>query len=227
VRARNLAAALLAAAAVIAPWTIRNLARFQEPVLISTESNLVFRGANCDATYYGDAIALWWCPCYWRIPEDIPPGDESQRAIAYRRQGLAYARHHAGRVPVVMAVRLLRVWDLYRPLQQADLQTTEGRSHTASLLGLAVYYPLLLLAVVGVVSLRRRRAPLLPLLAPVAMVSVVAAVVYGGTRLRFAAEPALVVLAAVAIDAGIARRRTGAGRAAKPSPPPRTCAPGW
>jgi 4-amino-4-deoxy-L-arabinose transferase-like glycosyltransferase len=200
------AVALGAFALVLAPWTIRNLTVFEEPVLISTNGNAVFVGSNCDAVYHGDFIGLWNFNCYG----DAPGGDESESAVVYRERGFDYARDHAGRLPVVMGVRLLRVWDVYRPLQQAAYESLEGRSETASRIGLAFYYPLLLLAVAGAVILRRRRAPLWPLLAFPVMVTITAVLIYGVTRFRFAAEPALCVLAAVALasmPAAVAARR--------------------
>jgi 4-amino-4-deoxy-L-arabinose transferase-like glycosyltransferase len=182
---------------VLTPWTVRNLSVFEEPVLISTNGSAVFVGSNCEPVYYGEFIGLWNFNCYGKAPG----GDESQAAVAYRDRGFEYARDHAGRVPLVVGVRFLRVWDLFRPGQQASYETLEGRSETASRIGLAVYYPLLVLAVAGAVLLRRRRQPLWPLLAFPVMVSVTAIAIYGVTRFRFAAEPALCVLAAVALAA--------------------------
>ena len=107
-----------------------------------------------------------------------------------------------------MGVRLLRVWDFYKPGQQAIYETLEGRSETAGRMGLAVYYPLLLFAIAGAVLVRRRRWPLWPLLAFPVMVSVTAVLIYGVTRFRFAAEPALCVLAAVALAAAASAMKT-------------------
>jgi 4-amino-4-deoxy-L-arabinose transferase-like glycosyltransferase len=191
-------------ALVLAPWTIRNLTVFEQPVLISTNGNSVFVGANCDGTYHGELTGLWRFDCYGQAPA----GDESEQAAEYRDRGLDYARDHVERLPAVMAVRFLRVWDLYRPRQQAEYEIIEGRSETASRIGLLVYYPLLLLAAAGAFILRRRRAPLWPLLAFPVIVTATAVVIYGITRLRFAAEPALCVLAAVALAAAASRMKT-------------------
>jgi 4-amino-4-deoxy-L-arabinose transferase-like glycosyltransferase len=197
-RRTGLAAAALATfAVVLAPWTIRNMTTFDEPVLISTNSSSVFAGANCDRVYHGRFTGLWALSCFGGPVS----GDESEGAAEYRSRGFDYARDHIGRVPVVMAVRFLRVWDLYRPLQQAKYEFFEGRSRWASRAGLVFLYPLLVLAVVGAVVLRRRGRPLWPLLAFVVMVSLTAVLIYGVTRFRVAAEPSLIVLGAVGLEA--------------------------
>jgi 4-amino-4-deoxy-L-arabinose transferase-like glycosyltransferase len=208
---RSLKAAVVMVAGfalVVAPWTIRNMAKFEQPVLISTNSSSVFAGANCGAAYHGELIGLWSFSCYGKVKQ----GDESQEAVEYRKQGFDYARDHAGRVPLIATIRFARVWDLYRPFQQVQYEFLEGRSRWASRAGLVLYYPTLLLAMAGVVVLRRRRFPVWPFLAFAATVSLVALTVYGITRFRIAAEPALIVLAAVSIDFAIRRRaerRTG------------------
>jgi hypothetical protein len=64
-------------------------------------------------------------------------------------------------------------------------------------------------AIVGAVLLRRRRTvPRFPILAAPAVVLVTVFITYGLTRFRFAAEPSLLVLAAVAIDAALVRFRS-------------------
>jgi 4-amino-4-deoxy-L-arabinose transferase-like glycosyltransferase len=203
-RAALAAVAIGAFVLVLTPWTVRNLIVFEEPVLISTNGSAVFVGANCDAVYHGEYKGLWNFNCYG----SAPGGDESQEALAYRDRGFDYIRDNTGRLPLIMGVRLLRVWDFYKPGQQASYETLEGRSETASRMGLAFFYPLLILALAGAVLLRRRGAPLWPLLAFPVMVSITAVVIYGVTRFRFAAEPALCVLGAVALAAAASTMKT-------------------
>ena len=69
-----------------------------------------------------------------------------------------------------------------------------------------MYWALIPAAIFGVVVLRRRRVRLLPLLALAASVTIGTAVTYGFTRFRAAAEVAIVLLAAVAVDAVLRRR---------------------
>ena len=203
-RAVTAAAAIGAFVLVLAPWTLRNLTAFDAPVLVSTNGSAVFVGSNCDPVYHGEFIGLWNFDCYGKAPS----GDEAEQAAEYRRRGFDYARDHAGRVPLVMGVRFLRVWDLFKPGQQASYEVLEGRSETASRLGLAMFYPLLLLAIAGAMLVHRRRWPLWPLLAFPVMVSVTAVLIYGVTRFRFAAEPALCVLGAVAVAAALSAMKT-------------------
>jgi 4-amino-4-deoxy-L-arabinose transferase-like glycosyltransferase len=188
----------VAALVVIAPWTIRNLSTFAEPVPISANANEIWVGANCHDVYYGPLIGSWKFDCYGARP----PGDESQRAAEYRRRGLDYMKDHAGRLPIVVVARLGRLLDVYQPWGQgAFISAGEGRHPRATHLGLVAYWLLVPFAICGAWLLRRRREPALAvLLAPVALVLLVGIVTYGSTRFRFAAEPALVVLGAVAVE---------------------------
>jgi hypothetical protein len=193
-RLRLLALTVLATMAVISPWVIRNLVTFQRPVLLSTGDGTI-AGANCDPTYHGPLIGLWLISCY------PPPshGDESVADAAARHKGLAYAAHHLRRVPLVMAVRIGRVWDVYGPLQNGKA-VEDGRPRWSTRVALFAYAALVPLALVGAVVLRRRRVSLLPLLAQVALVTVTAALVWGAIRFRAPAEVVLVVLGGVALD---------------------------
>ena len=199
------AVAVGAFALVLAPWTIRNLTVFEQPVLISTNGNAVFVGANCDGVYHGELTGLWRFDCYGKAPG----GDESEQAAEYRDRGLDYARDHAGRVPRGDGRALpARVGPL-PPAPAGELRgASRGAARPPAGSACAMYYPLLLLAAAGALILRRRRAPLWPLLAFPVIVSVTAVVIYGITRLRFAAEPALCVLAAVALAAAASTMKT-------------------
>ena len=91
------------------------------------------------------------------------------------------------------------------------------------LAGLASWYVVAGLAVAGAVILRRRRqAPIFPLLALPAIVLATVAVTFAQTRYRAPAEPVVVVLAAVAIDAALPRHRTAPGDEAAYARPTRS-----
>jgi asparagine N-glycosylation enzyme membrane subunit Stt3 len=117
--------------------------------------------------------------------------------------------HHTGRLPTVVAVRIARVWDFFRPAEMAQVETGEGRPYVASLAGLGFYYALLPFAVGGIVLLRRRHIDQWFLLVPAAVVTLVSAVSYGLVRFRAPFEVCLVVLAAVAMAELAHRVRDG------------------
>lgn len=193
---------LLACVLVLAPWTIRNALTFERPVLISSNTGGLLAGANCERSYYGPEIGTWVInPCL----HDRPPGDEAEADAGYRDRGLDYARDHLGRLPLVMLVRLGRLLDVYRPWTQGVFfQQAEGRNPRAAKAGLLFYWLLLPLGIAGAILTGRRGAPLL---IPVGLVMLVAALTYGSTRFRTTAEPSLVVFSALALRA--AWRRAG------------------
>jgi len=191
------ALACLAALAVVSPWLVANLTRFDEPVLFSTNDGLTICGANLHRTYYGEGTGLWALDC---AGFPVPRGDRSVVSNALRRDGLRYIRDHVGRVPVVVAVRIARVWSLYAPGLMANYNVNEGRDVEASWAGFVAFWLLVPCAIVGAVRLRRRRVPITPLVAQFVIVTVTAAAIYGITRFRTPAEVSLVVLGAVAVD---------------------------
>jgi 4-amino-4-deoxy-L-arabinose transferase-like glycosyltransferase len=197
--ARAGVAALAACAAVLAPWIVRTWSAFDQPVAISTNSGSAIGGANCRETFYGDQLGGWRPQC---LREG--PGNEAEHMARLRRDGIDYARDHAGRLPVVLTVRLARVWALYDPLQ-----LPEGRSARVHKLGLAMLLLLVPLAVAGALILRRRGMRPWILLVPVVVVCLTVLVTYGNQRFRHIADLSLVVLAAVALDAGLRARRAG------------------
>jgi 4-amino-4-deoxy-L-arabinose transferase-like glycosyltransferase len=198
--------AVLAAVIVLAPWVGFNLARFRDPTFVSTNDGLTLAGANCDAVYRGRAIGFWSLSC----ASNPPTGDQSQVSSALRRRGLDYAKAHASRLPGVVLARIGRTWSVYRPLDMVNLNQGEDREAWVTRLGLVVYYPTLLFAVVGAVELwrRRRRLVLWVLCVPAIIVTINTIVTYGQTRFRAGAEPSLALLAAVGIVGLSARLRS-------------------
>jgi hypothetical protein len=111
----------------------------------------------------------------------------------------------------VAVVRVLRTWGLYAPRQQVDFESLEGRPRSWQWAGTCMFWVVVPFAVAGAVILRRRRRLVWPLAAAALTVTIVSAATYGQQRFRIAAEPALLVAAAVAIVAGIRRLRSRTG----------------
>jgi hypothetical protein len=190
---------------VISPWLVRNWITFDQPTGISTNEGGLFAGANCHSAYYTPLIGTWAC-----FPVNDPAWGENEAVISghLRGRALDYASGHAGRVPAVVGVRVLRVWDLWSPSKAADLEASIADRHIrAQQAAMVSLYLLIPFAFGGALVLRRRGEPLRILLAPIVFVTLVAALSYGSTRFRVAAEPAIIVLASVGLAAAWQRVR--------------------
>ena len=217
----SLVAVVLAAGSVVmAPWVAHNLYRFEEPVTLSYGLAGVLPQANCDLTYSGVFLGYWSPSCSFP-DETIGPsaqeclrdrarcaeiyasqfGDESEAAALGQKRGLQYMSDHRGRLPVVVAARVGRMWGLFRPGQQVEIDAVgEGRGLLLARVALITFYESVAVAVAGLVLLRRRRVPILPLVSMAVLVTVVAAAAIPVTRYRMPVEVAMAVLAGVVAD---------------------------
>lgn len=199
VRWRSLGLGVLAALVVVVPWIGRNALTFDRLIPISNNSGTLLAGANCDLTYSGPYRGIWRFECVTDI--DIAGLDEPEVADRFRQAGIDYAKDHAGSVPGVAAVRVLRTFGLYEPRQQIKWEFFEGRNQDWQIAGHRMYLVLLPLSVIGAVLVGRARRPLWPLVGPVVIVVITSAVSYGNQRFRILAEPSILVLAAVTVGA--------------------------
>jgi 4-amino-4-deoxy-L-arabinose transferase-like glycosyltransferase len=204
---RWLAAAVIGALLFIGPWVGYNISRFEHPVWLSAQYPALLASANCDATYHGRLLGYFSIDCASRYArESHARGDQSQQAIGFQRPAVRYIKHHLGRLPVVVAARIGRIAEVFRPGQNLSLREyLDNIEKPVAGAALATFYLLAVLSVVGGVMLRRRRRRLWLLMSVPVVVLVTTAVTYGNTRFRASAEVVLAVLAAVAIDALLAR----------------------
>ncbi|WP_007510653.1 ArnT family glycosyltransferase [Pseudofrankia saprophytica] len=198
----GLAAATSAVA--IGPWVGYNLSRFEHPVYIENGLGVTLAVTQCDDTYYGDLLGWWMLSC--TDPFGPPPKEASESDLFYQDIAFAYIGSHEKRLPVVAAARLGRTWAVYRPWQQARLDVIEERPLVLSEIATVSLWCLTATGVGGLVVLRRRRVPVLPLVAAPLALSVASAMIYGTTRFRAVGEPSVVLLAAVAVGALVGRR---------------------
>lgn len=225
-RIRQLAVVWMVGAVVLAPWLIRNATTFENRATVSTGAGFVLEISNCDQTY-GLAAPLGPDGLpeagadkdkylgYWSVQCDRTPwpaGDETVVEAAKRETGTQYMRDHQDEFPRVVAARVGRIWDLWRPEQSYDFNVFfEGRGELASRWGLNMYYPLLGLSLIGAVVLFVRRVTIIPFVAVAIAATLAAAVSFGITRYRVGADVGLCLLAAVALGAGwqLLRRAVG------------------
>jgi hypothetical protein len=183
----------------VAPWVGYNLSRFQDPVFISSGLGVTLASANCDTTYHGPFEGYWSYQCALAAPirHDV---DESVQGSEAQKYALHFVRTHAGRIVPVELARFGRSFGFFHPLQQIHLDSMiETRPYRWALVGLGMYYCMLPLAIWGAVILRRRRVPVLPLLAVGLDVLASTAISFGNTRYRTAFEVPLILASAVTL----------------------------
>ncbi|MEI7618413.1 MAG: glycosyltransferase family 39 protein [Actinomycetota bacterium] len=182
--------------AILAPWIAYNATRFDSLVIVTTNEGGALRGANCDDAYSGPALGGWSVLC---VVDNLdrPNEDASERAVRLRHEAVSYMKDHAARLPVVVAARLLRAADLYGVRDLVRFDVGEERAQWASWAGIACWWFLAPLAVVG--WRRQRPANGWILLAPAVGVLITTVVFYGAHRLRSPMEPVVVICAAVAL----------------------------
>jgi len=190
-------AALATTLLVLAPWVGYCLTSFVHPEVLSTGLGVGLLQDNNPIVYQGPNLGSW---AGWP-PHTAFGIDESELDRISLQLGLRYAEAHKGRIPVVVLARVGRVWFFFRPFGSAHLVASEGQSVGATLAWIWSFYAALGFAVVGALTLRRRKVVVYPLLAPVAVVTIVAVGESGVLRFRAAFEVAFVVLVGVGSDA--------------------------
>ena len=181
---------------VLAPWAIRNTVQLDRFVPVSTNDATVVAGANCPPAYHGRDTGSWVPACLSLVR---PSTDEGVLAARWQSAGLHYAKHHAGRVPAVAAVRVLRTWRLWQPLRAP---VSEGENRIAD--KVAALWFLILLLPAG--ALGMWRAPLaardrLLLGALLVLITLTSAIGWGSPRFARPAELGLMLAAAAYVAA--------------------------
>lgn len=211
----GLAAGLVA----LLPWAMFNLARFDQPTTLSSNVGLTLASANCDTTWYGPNIGYWDFNCAQAAgaPAGLTGGDPSEVDAEARAEALEYIADNRGRLPAVVAARVLRVSGLWSPSEQVQYDVIEYRPLRIAQTGVAMWWLVLALAAVGVAALRRAGIPSWPAVAPVVVMLVGVVSAFASTRYRASAEPAMVILAAAGavslLDRWWERRRSARAEA--------------
>jgi hypothetical protein len=182
---------------------VRNSLQVDRPTAITTGDGSVIAGSNLRSVYYGPNIGSWDFQGLYRTAagRHLDP-NEAVQSDRWRSEGVTFAREHASRLPAVVVARVARTWDLF-PLSPGErvALAAEQSKHVRTLEwpAMAMLYAVWVLAAFGAVALRRRAAPLWPLLAPVLMVTLVSVLGHGDIRYRHAGDVALVVLGGVGL----------------------------
>jgi 4-amino-4-deoxy-L-arabinose transferase-like glycosyltransferase len=195
------ALATLAAALVVAPWTVRNAVVEHGFVPIAIDDAALYGTFNTQAAH--DPVY----PYAWR---PVPPGygdlfdpkhplSELELHSKLLHRALTYiGAHPTSLLGAFFWNGLSRLWDIRHRSRSLNEVSFEGRSRFITNVGLDIYDVLLPLALIGLWRARRRRALVLGVLA----MALGAAVVFtgdAGTRYRATLEPMIAVLACAGV----------------------------
>jgi 4-amino-4-deoxy-L-arabinose transferase-like glycosyltransferase len=205
-RLRWLGAAALAAVIVLAPWVGFNIARFGEPIGLSSQLEVTLATANCETTYHTALVGYWDLHCAQEIVgtdkvyELTTP--EARRTL--RAATGDYVADHLDRVPAVVAARVGRIVGIGHREHQIGIDWfVEGAPQQVARWSMNLLYPMMVLATVGGIVLRRRAVAIYPVVGPIVMVLVTVVVLYAASRFRAPADAAMCLLAAAAVDRAV------------------------
>jgi hypothetical protein len=199
------AAALGACALVLAPWTVYNATRFEDPVVLSTNGGSALLIGNCPTAYHGRLLGYNDGACVATLPRE-PGMDRSQVDTLARQAAVDNISANLDRLPVVVPARIGRTLAVFRPSQTVDLvagwMTTDSTPIWA---WVASYWLILAFAVIGLVRAWRTRAFILPLVGPLIISAVVVVTTSGEPRFHTISDLGVIVLGAVGVRALFAR----------------------
>lgn len=192
-------------AALISPWAIFNLTRFNEPVLLSDGAGVTLSSANCDVVYNGPRVGLWSWECsikrLSRFYDQNPTADRSDEMKFLGQSGRNYISEHLTDQPRIIGFRIARAFGFYE--LQSQLETdkkSDGRGQMVSRGAWYTYYALLPLSVLGAFTLRHKNRSLGIILMPLISAIITVSIAFGSTRYRAISEVTFVILGAVGID---------------------------
>jgi len=187
---------LLAAAAVILPWSLRNYALYHHWVLIATNGGSTFYGANNDITlhdkhYLGSWIATNYLP--GRKAIEATPDEYTHDQLEWKL-GKQWVASHWIDMPLLTVYKMARFW----------LPDFSSGNRMFVLMQVVGYTPVGILIVLGLyVSLRRGKAMTSGWLAVhgILAANLVSTVVfYGSGRFRDSITPVLMIYAAAGLE---------------------------
>lgn len=201
-------AALAATAALIGAWAIRNASQFDAFVPLSTAGGPTLAGTYNATTAAQRELPGNWTE-YWRDPtvaRALARAGPGELAVdrATRDAAIAYATDHPGYIAEVVWWNARRMVGLNGSAWAAFDSAGSVIPRWLWWAGIASFWLLVPFAVVGLLTRASRGAPAAIWLAPVLMLASVLPLV-GYTRMRAAADPFLIALAALGMVA-LARR---------------------
>ncbi|MCX7619714.1 MAG: hypothetical protein N2037_02580 [Acidimicrobiales bacterium] len=187
--------------ALMLPWVIYNLNRFPEPIFVAA-TGTAFALNSCDEVWYGPAAGFYSFGCLNQYTiqarAEDPYGELTDSGL--RRLATQYISENLSRYPAVMVIRVGRVFGVYMIDDTTKRNyLNEGRKPDAVIWQQRFYYAMALFSIPGLVSMRRRKVPISPIVATVLAVAAGVAGTFAIFRYRTAADVALCATAGVGI----------------------------
>jgi 4-amino-4-deoxy-L-arabinose transferase-like glycosyltransferase len=211
--ARALAAPALLVATValtLAPWTIRNAIDLHAFVPVSDETGITLIG-----TYNSASASRPGVPYKWRFFAGIPGESkrlgnthrftEPQLSSRLTHQALTYIGHHPAAPFAAAFHNTVRMLELEGAFAWRASAVAQGISTTNARTGVISFYVLAVLALLGAVTRRARRAPKWIWAAGILLWLSAVVVNMETPRFREPVEPFLILLAACALATAAAR----------------------
>lgn len=209
---RRAAMALLASAvlyaALLSPWWVRNAVLLGEFVPFTTGSSLnLYIGNN---PHNREGGIDWSTDVDQAVVARIRamPG-EVARQHAFAKEAIDYIKAHPDVFLLSAVKKFFRFWNVV-------MNASEFRGGVYSLISAASFGPVLALALIALVRLRRQWRELLPIATLIGYFTALHVVTIASLRYRLPLEPFLIVLASEPLAALLARLRGRASRDAQP-----------
>jgi 4-amino-4-deoxy-L-arabinose transferase-like glycosyltransferase len=205
---------LVATAAMIAPWTIRNAVELHHFIPVADETGITLRGTYNEASASYRPLPYKW-RFYWSIPQDAGLKRRAfhEREITLSGQLESRALDYIGRHPtaplVVAWSNLRRMFELHGSYAWHASAGAIGLQVSDARIGVVAFWLLCLLAIAGACTQLVRRAPWWLWSLPILYALTIVFVNVETPRFREPIDPFFILLAACAVTtaAGYARSR--------------------
>jgi 4-amino-4-deoxy-L-arabinose transferase-like glycosyltransferase len=155
---------LVATAAMIAPWTIRNAVELHHFIPVADETGITLRGTYNQASASNHRLPYKW-RFYWSIPQDAGVKQRAfhEKEVPLSGQLESRALHYIGRHPTApLAVgwsNLRRMFELRGSYAWHQSAHAIGLHEEDAQVGMIAFWILAGLAIVGILTAAARRAP--------------------------------------------------------------------
>ncbi|MFZ0387878.1 MAG: glycosyltransferase family 39 protein [Solirubrobacteraceae bacterium] len=199
---------LVATAAMIAPWTIRNAVELHHFIPVADETGITLRGTYNEASASFDRLPYKW-RFYWSIPQDAGVKHRAfhEKEVPLSGQLESRALHYIGRHPGapfhVFWSNLRRMFELRGSYAWHQSAHAIGLHESDAQVGVIAFWVLCALAIAGLFTQAARRAPPWLWSLPILYALSILFVNVETPRFREPIDPFLLLLAACAVSTAV------------------------